>query len=147
MKKFFSLSATGVSNTFRNTVKLVSSEQQAVYPFVHFVPFPSTSFVNGQDLTLSNLKCDNQCKQTVTCLGYSSNQDNCKLQSIDSNLTNIPGMTSYFRVQSKREYLVFSFLDFPKSSALVFYNGNRNECQQACDSLTGCIGFVNYLKF
>lgn len=120
-----------------------SNVQPAVYPFTDFVPFKNINIASGTNLAFydTTLGCNTHCMQTASCVAYVYYAGNCYLKSTDSNIITSTDTISYFKVRPQRVYSVFNGINFDMPS-IAFYNGNHNECRQACDALTGCVGYV-----
>lgn len=119
--------------------------QQAVYPFTDYVPFPSIDYNPGQNLASYNTPdgCNIHCNQTASCIGFVSGPYGCWLRAVNSYPTSSSSdITAYYQVQPQREYTVFNAIDFPSSVTILYFNGSRNQCHQACDALPQCIGYV-----
>lgn len=141
-------SSTGYLNSYRNTVMLSSIVQPASYPFTDYVPFHGTDVSAGHYISplYPAPGCNNVCSQTKACAAFSTSYGSCYLRSTNTNPTKNDNAISYYPVQPEREYTIYNSIDYIQTN-IIFYNGNRNECRQACDALPGCVGYVmsNYI--
>lgn len=139
----------GARESFASTQSFVitNDTSTAVYPFKDYVPFPNSIYVssrNSQNTFNVFIGCDVQCNQAASCIGYLTNSyyNNCNLRStFFSPVRGITNYTSYYRVQPRREYTVYSSLA-TTNNTLTFFTGDRNQCRQACDAIPQCVGYV-----
>lgn len=155
MKPNFPPISTGSSSTIRNTVVLSSyfNVQPAVSIYTDYVPFQNMNIAAGQNLqTFVNdpIGCNTHCSQNPICIGFITiyyGQDfYCWLKSINSNAIPNSGFTASYQVQPKRSYTIANSLEY-QGNLLIYYVGPLTSCQQACDALTGCVGYVIIKKF
>lgn len=140
-------SGTGISSQVHNTVMLSTIAQLASYPYVDYVPFSGTDFSSGENLgfPLPVLGCNLACQQTFSCIGYVTTiYEFCYLRSINTDPITSIGATSHYQVMPRRQYTIYNSIDYIQAF-IIFFNGNCNECRQACDALPGCIGYVNFI--
>lgn len=127
-------------------LKDTNQVQPASYPYKDYVPFPSTQYASGNDLLILNttVGCAARCTSTSGCVGYVSNNttNQCFLKSIAyKQIAANSDCISYYQVKLQRNYTIFNSI-FGYSDSITFFNGDRSQCRQACDSVPGCIGYV-----
>lgn len=136
-------SIPGVPSTNRNTVILSSISQPPSYPFNDYVPFPGTDVSIGIDILpiISIDGCNTRCTLNIRCVGFvTRGGDDCYMKPELSNPIHNSLTSAYFRVLPRRQYTVYNNLDFYVEN--ISYYGKRNECNQACDALPKCVGYV-----
>lgn len=148
MKWIITTAITISTNALRNTVILqgyTTFVQPPTYSYTDYVPYAYMNIAAGTDLSYyynSKNDCNLQCSQTSNCIGFvTDNSNDCWLKPINSNIQNSSWTTSYYRVQPKRSYAISNMVEY-QGTVIIYYQGPFITCQQACDALTGCVGYV-----
>lgn len=148
MSSFPPLSLGILNIPLRNTVIISGyyTAQVSVFPYTDFVPFQNTDFNANQIVLALNswnpTNCNVSCAQSIGCIGFVTTHDNCILKTQISSLVVDVTKTSSFMVQPQRNYTIFNGIDFPSNDFITYFVGGRNLCQQACDALQICVGYV-----
>lgn len=146
MKNFFTAPRTGQSTLFRNAVILTSFfNVQAPIKTPGYVKFKNLDYSKGVDISssLNITYCDSICSQMPTCNGYVINSGRCYFKAnFIYPLFGVMGITS-LRSQASRQYSIQNGVLYSGTDMLYYY-GSLNSCQQACDALLGCVGYVIY---
>lgn len=146
MKRSFPKLNSGFTNVLRITVVLTShfNVLPAITIYTDYVPFVAMNIASGIDLATykSFDGCNIHCNQNPNCIGFVIGlEENCWLKSINSNIEINTGVTSFYQVQSKRVYTIMNGMEY-QGTLIFYYQGPLASCQQACDALTGCVGYV-----
>lgn len=145
MKTNFPAISLGKSSPTHNTVILSSyfEDKPAIVTYVDYVPFLYVNVASGDNLVTfdTTFGCNYQCNQNEDCVAFVYFLEKCYLKSINSIIVKSIDTISFLKVQPKRLYTPQIGLEYIGND-ILYYFGTFHSCQQACDSLTGCVGYV-----